>query len=303
MKDKTAVINTVKKYAVITLGCVIYSFGVALFLDANNLVTGGATGIAIIINHLLGLALGYECQFTGIIIIILNVPMFILCFIFLGKKFIVPSIFATVFSALLITLWERVIPPDFINLGKPPLIPALIGGALFGCGLGLIFRMGATTGGTDIIVKILRKKFRHIRTGIISFSIDFVIVMCSAFVFWNFELTCYTVISIVVFSAVFDWFLYGGNSAKMVYIITSREHTEAMCEKLLKELDVGATLVDGKGAYSGEDRQIIMCALKNFLYPKLRDAIKEVDKHAFMIVSSAKEIYGEGYKNPNDDEL
>ena len=89
--------------------------------------------------------------------------------------------------------------------------------------------------------------------------------------------------------------LYGGNSARLVYVITTNEFSVAICDRILKELDIGATYVDGEGAYTGEQRRIIMCAVKNFLYPKIRDIVKDVDPHAFMIVSSAKEIYGEGY--------
>lgn len=117
------------------------------------------------------------------------------------------------------------------------------------------------------------------------------------------ELACYTVISIVVFTLTFDWVLYGGNSAKLVYIISTDEKSALISDRILKELDIGATYVDGEGAYTGNDKRIIMCAVKNFLYPKLRDIVKDADPEAFMIVSSAKEIYGEGYKNHNDDDL
>ena len=169
--------------------------------------------------------------------------------------------------------------------------------------------MGSSTGGTDVVVKILRKKFRYIRTGMISMTIDMTIVGTSALVYWAlgmenvFELTCYTFISIVVFTTMFDFVLYGGNSAKLIYIISSGENSVKICEKLLHELDVGATFVDGEGAYTGDEKRIIMCAVKSFLYPKLRDIVRSVDPNAFTIVTSAKEIYGEGYKNHFDDEL
>ena len=107
----------------------------------------------------------------------------------------------------------------------------------------------------------------------------------------------------MVFTLTFDWVLYGGNSAKLVYIISTDEKSALISDRILKELDIGATYVDGEGAYTGNDKRIIMCAVKNFLYPKLRDIVKDADPEAFMIVSSAKEIYGEGYKNHNDDDL
>lgn len=293
--SKKRLLKILIRYSVITLGCVIFSLGVALFLDPLNIASGGVTGIAIIINHLTGLH-------TGILIIIINVPLFVLGAIFFGKWFTISTMYSTIVSSLFIELWVIVfknVPPITTNT----LIAAVLGGTLFGCGLGLIFRMGSTTGGTDIVVKILRKKFRYIRTGIISMTIDLVIIGVSAIIYKNFELTCYTVVSILVMTAVFDWVLYGGNSAKLVYIITTQEKAEIMRERILKDLDIGATFVDGDGAYSGNEKRIILCAIKNFIYPKLRDVVKEADPTAFTIVTSAKEIYGEGYKDPHDDEL
>lgn len=301
MPDKKAVLKFLMNYGVITLGCVIYSFGVALFLDASNLASGGVTGIAIVINYALETWANYNLD-TGIIIIIINIPLFILGAVFFGRKFIISTIYSTVLSSLMMWGWSTLFDaylPFFDSL----LLSGIVGGVLFGLGLGLIFRMGSSTGGTDIIVKILRKKFRYIRTGMISMIIDIAIVAVSALVYRDLELACYTAISIVIFSTTFDWILYGGNSAKLVYIITTDEKAKLICEKLLKELDVGATYLDGEGAYTGEQKRVIMCATKNFLYPKMRDAVRSVDPDAFMIVSSAKEIYGEGYKNHFDDEL
>lgn len=292
--------QAVKKYSVIILGCVIYSLGVALFLDANNLAAGGVTGIAIVINYLAesGGLVGWD---TGIIIVILNVPLFILGAVFFGGKFIVSTLFSTVASSLLIELWTYTLA-KFLPFTENTLISALIGGTLYGAGLGLIFKMGSTTGGTDIVVKILRKKFRYLKMGVISMIIDVVIVGVSAFIYKDFELTFYTVLSLIIFTFVFDWVLYGGNSAKLVYIITTAEHSNEICDGILKELDVSATILDGTGAYTGADRVIIMCAVKNLLYPKLRDLIKQYDPRAFTIVTSAKEIYGEGYKAHGEDE-
>ncbi|MDE6667884.1 MAG: YitT family protein [Clostridia bacterium] len=296
---KKAVLKILKDYSVITLGCIIYSLGVAIFLDPYNIAPGGATGIAIIINEILPI----ETNITGILIIAINVPLFILGAVFCGKKFAISTLFATVVSSLMIELWNFAFKDVEIFKTEGLLIPALLGGALFGIGLGLIFRMDSSTGGTDIIVKILRKKFRYIKTGVISMVIDVMIMGVAFAVFQNFELACYTLIAIVVFTILFDLVLYGGNSAKLLYVITTEEKSALICEKLLKELDVGATYVDGEGAYTGENRRIIMCAAKNFMYPKIRDIVKDIDPHAFMIVSSAKEIYGEGYKDHFDDEL
>lgn len=300
--NKALVLDFLKRYGVMTLGCIIYSLGVALFLDASNLALGGVTGIAIILNYVIRMGTdGYDLN-TGIIIIIINIPLFILGAVFFGKYFIISTVYATVLSSLLIWVWDLAFQ-NFLPITENLLLAGLVGGAMFGLGLGLIFRTGSSTGGTDIIVKILRKKFRYIRTGMISLTIDAGIVALSAIVYKDIELACYTAISIIVFTSTFDWVLYGGNSAKLIYIISSDEKSKEICDRLLKELDVGATFVDGEGAYTGDQKRIIMCAIKNFLYPRLRDIVKSIDPKAFVIVSSAKEIYGEGYKDHFDDEL
>lgn len=303
--NKEKVLRILKEYSIITLGCIIYSLGVAIFLDPNKIAPGGVTGIATIINSVLNgkviSGLNINTNLTGILIIAINVPLFIVGAIFFGKKFTISTVYATVVSSLLIELWNFAFSslPPFTDL----LLSALVGGAMFGIGLGLIFRMDSSTGGTDIIIKLLRRRFRYIKTGFISFLIDFIIMGIAFAVFQDFNLACYTLIAIVVFTVLFDLVLYGGNSAKLLYVITTEEKSATICEKILKDLDIGATYVEGQGAYTGESRRIIMCAAKNYMYPKIRDIVKDIDPHAFMIVSSAKEIYGEGYKDHFDEEL
>ena len=304
---KAKVFDFILKYCVITLGGLSYSLGVALFLDANNFASGGVTGISIIISYVIEQTTGFDLS-SGIIILILNVPLFILGAIYFGKKFALSTVYSTVISSALIWLWTFLLK-DSLPFTDNLLLSALVGGALFGLGLGIIFRMGSSTGGTDIVVKILRTKFRYIPTGMISLSVDLTIVLTSALVYWTFgmqdffEITCYTTISIVVFTLMFDWVLYGGNSAKLVYIISDNDKANTVCDRILKELDIGATYVDGKGAFTGNDKRIILCAVKRLYFPKLRDIVKAVDPNAFLIVTSAKEIYGEGYKDHFDDEI
>lgn len=303
---KNAFGKVLKQYAIITLGCLIYAAGISLFVKPANLSSGGMTGISIIANHYIPVI------DQGIWYIILNVPMLILGLIFFGWKFLASTGYATVISSLMMTGLGRIFGEKGLNLlpftsgineTSATIIGAVVGGVLFGIGMGLIFRMGASTAGTDIIVKLLRRKFRHIPTGMISMVTDMIIVVCSLFIKPNLETVFYTALSVVVFTLVFDWVLYGGNSAKMVHIITDKDKYEALTERLLKEVDTGATIVDAQGAYTKEDKIMLLCVVKSYMYPRLRDAVKEEDENAFMIVSSAKEIYGNGYKNQNDEEL
>lgn len=282
--------------ALVVLGCIVYSLGVALFLDPYKMAAGGVTGISILINHATGNVIG-----TGWIILMINVPLFIIGWIFFGRNFVLSSLVVTGLSSGLMELWRFAVVPYMPQVNM--IVAAVVGGALFGGGLGIIFRTGSSTGGTDIIVKLLRKKFRYLKTGIISMSIDIAIVGVSGIVYKDLNLFLLTVISVVVFATLFNRALYGGNSAMIVHIITTEERARPICDGILKDLDVGATIIQGKGAYSGGDRAIIMCAIKNYIYPRLRDVVKKYDSGAFTIVSSAMEIYGEGYKSHDAAEL
>ncbi len=294
MKNKK-VLDFIKRYVIITIGCVIYSLGVELFLGPNNIATGGVTGIALLIEHLAPLG-------AGVWVLILNVPMFILGAISFGKQFLASSLYSTALSSVLMEIFG-VLLKNYVPITQNTMIAAISGGLLFGVGVALIFRMGSSTGGTDVLVKVLRKKFRHIRTGELAIAIDIVIVLTSSIVYNDFETGFYSAISLIVFMVAFDFVLYGGNSAKMIYIVPSIEDSSQICNCIMKELDTGATYISGKGAYTGNDKDIIMCVCKSSLYPKLRDIVHREDAKAFIIVSSAREIYGEGYKDPNAEEL
>ena len=284
----------------------LYPAGVVLFLQAGGLGGGGATGIALIINRLTGVS-------TGIIAFVINVPLMLWGWKVFGRGFFISTLYVIGLSSLLMWITEyvffEVLPQvygeEFVPFTTNKLINAVTGGAIFGCGMGLIFRCGSSSGGTDIPVKVLKKKFRHISTGIITMTSDIIIVVCAAFVYEGdkLEMLFYTVLSVVVFTLMFDWVLYGGNSAKMVFIISETEPAERICQRILKDLDAGATYIDARGAFSGENKKMLLCVVKPIVYPRLRDIVREEDKKAFMIVSSAKEIYGEGYLPPDRAEL
>lgn len=299
MTKKTLALHFLKKYLLITGGCIIFALGIALFLDPNKIASGGVSGLAIVLNYATHKV---EWLNTGVWIIILNIPLFILGAVFFGRNFIVSTMYTTIVSSLFIELFAFVLK-KFLPLTDDIVIAGVVGGGLMGLGLGIIFRLGSTTGGTDIIVKILRKKFRFIKTGVISLTVDLVIIAISTIVFKEFKLAFYTVVSLIITTVSLDWVLYGGDSAKLMYIITDSEHAEKISEKILKELDISATFINGEGAYTGDEKRIIMCAIKKYLYPKLKDYVHEIDPRAFTIVTSAKEIYGEGYKDHKDGDL
>ncbi len=298
---------TFEKYLVATIGCIIYSLGVDLFLSPNGISSGGFTGIALIVEYLINTyAPGFKYFSTGIFLLIINIPVFIVGAIYFGKHFAVSTIYSTVLSSLLMAVFEKLLE-NVVPLTDNTLIAAVAGGALFALGLGLIFKVGSSTAGTDIIIKLLKRKFRHIKTGQISVTVDIVIVVIAAICRWDlavgFEQGIYSAISLVVFMFVFDYVLYGGNTATLVYIVPSGEDSTNLCSMLMQEIDTGATYIDGYGAYSGDRKKVIMCVCKKTSYPHLRDIVRREDPKAFIIVSSAKEVFGEGYRDNNEEDI
>ena len=161
--------------------------------------------------------------------------------------------------------------------------------------LGLVFKSGATTGGTDIVVKVLRLRFPHLKTGRLFMICDLVVVGLSAIVFKNVDSAFYAAISVMLMGVVFDMVLYGADGAKLLYIIS--DYWQEIGDRILQELDIGVTYLEGEGAYSKKTKRVIMCVVRKQLAPQIEEIVKEEDKDAFMIISSATEIYGEGYKN------
>ncbi len=270
-------------YGVMTVAAAIYGIAIGLFLDPNRLAPGGVAGTAVILNRVLPLA-------TGTLILIMNVPIFLFGLWKFGLRFMISTFYSTTLASLCINFFGR-----YPAITQEPLLAALVGGSLSAIGLGLTFRAGSTTGGSDIIVKYLRQKFPYLKTGIIMMAIDVVVVTASAIVFGDIERALYAGISVGVTSFVLDLVLYGRDGAKLIYIIS--DHPEEIAKRLLEELDVGVTYLEGAGAYSGKEKQVIFCVLRKPLSPRAEDIVKKEDPQAFMIVTNATEIYGEGYKS------
>jgi uncharacterized membrane-anchored protein YitT (DUF2179 family) len=175
------------------------------------------------------------------------------------------------------------------------LLAALAGGVLSAASIGTIFRVGATTGGMDIIVKTIRLKLPHLKTGKIYLIADTAVVALSGLLFRNVDAALYAALSVICASITMDVVLYGRDEAKLLYIISSRP--EQIAGRILADLDIGLTYINGSGAYSGKDKKVILCAMKKPVSPHVEAIVKEEDPDAFMIITSATEIFGEGYKS------
>ena len=282
-----------QRSAIIIIGCLIYSSGLALFLDASTLVSGGFSGIAMLISRLIPLN-------TGIIVLILNVPLFIVGLKVFGKWFLFNTIFGTVLYSLLVVLFETLCKP-FLPLTSNVLLSSIFGGVISGIGLAVVFRSGATTGGTDVVVRLLRLKIGDLSFGTMFLFLDLMILIAQVFVSKDIELTLYSALAIAVEDITFDKILYGIDEAKILYIIS--DDSEAIKEDIIKKLGVGVTILEGKGGYTGNDKQVLMVAVKKHNYAKLKNVVRQCDPEAFMIVGSASEIYGLGFKNNDKKDI
>lgn len=275
--------RVVKKYLVITLAALLFGIGISLFIDPNNLAPGGISGLSIILSRLVPVS-------AGTLFLVLNIPIMLIGMWKFGVKFIISTLYATFMVSISTNLFAQ-IP----SLTDDPFMGAVFGGALVAVGIGLVLRVGATTGGTDIIVKCLKLKKPYLKTGTIFLVIDAVIVGIGGIVFQNMESVLYSVISAAVTSKVLDLVLYGSDEAKMIYIISNSP--QVITERILKELDIGVTYLTGTGAYKKEKKQVIFCVVRKQLAYKVEEIVKQEDSTAFMIISNATEIYGEGYKS------
>lgn len=276
-------------YIMITAGAAIYAVAVSFFLDPNSLAPGGVTGIAIILNRVTGLG-------TGTWIFLINIPIILLGIWKFGFRFILSTMYATV----MVSFFTNLLIP-FDPATTDPVLASVVGGALSALSLGWVFKAGATTGGTDIIVKVLRLRFPHLKTGSLFLLTDAIIVAASAVVFKDINIALYAGIVVFICSVLLDVVLYGTDGAKLIYIIS--DNPEPITKRLLEDLDIGVTYVQGSGAYSGKDKKVIMCVIKKPMAHKAEEIVKEEDPLAFMIVTSATEIYGEGYKSYFSEKL
>lgn len=279
----------IKDYIILTAAACLYAAAVSMLLDPNDIAPGGVTGIAILLNRFVQIP-------TGTINLLLNVPIVALGLWKFGVRFIC----STMYALALITVFMNLLSP-YGAVTDDLLIAAVLGGALIGAALALVFRSGATTGGVDIIVKVLRTKWKHIKTNVLFLAFDSMVIIASWLVFGDLTVAFYAGIAVVVSSVVMDKFLYGSDEAKLFFIIGSEP--AKMKQRIMRELDITATIIPAVGAYTGNEKEILMVVTRKQMAPRLEEIVKDEDISAFMIITSANEIYGEGYKDITGEKL
>lgn len=264
-------------------GGMIYSVAVLLFLTENEISPGGLTGIATILNYLFSLPI-------GTVVFILNIPLLAAGFIKFGGIFIAKTAVATAVMSLTLDISGLFMPKMKID----PILAALFGGLLMGLGISLFMLRGATTGGTDIIAKLINCKFPHLTVGRLMLAADAAVVGLSALVYKNMESALYAVIAIYASSRVMDLILYGADRGKIIYVIT--DNAKELSDSIMSLINRGVTLLDVTGAYTGTKRQMLMCTVRRHEVAAVCRLATSCDKNAFIIVGEAGEVLGEGFK-------
>lgn len=267
----------------IIIGSLLYSAGISLFLDPNEIAPGGFIGLSVILSHTIG-------GETGTWYLLLNIPIIIIGLKVFGKKFILKSFFAIILNSVLTNILGGI-----GSITDNMLLASIAGSILVGSGLGLILKVGATTGGVDIIVRLIRIKYPGIKISTLFIMIDMIIVTISGIVFRDFNIAMFALITVGLNGRVMDYILYGSDEAKLIYIIS--DVPDKVLKRILNEMEIGATILSGQGAYSNKEKEILMCVVKKRNSILLQNIVKEEDEKAFMIITSANEIYGEGYKS------
>ena len=266
----------------ILVGTALMAAGTAFFLLPNKLSTGGFSGIATIFYYFLNFNM-------GITILILNIPLFIISCFKIGIKFLSKAIIGTALLSLYIDFFTQ-----FGVATEDRLLASIYGGIITGIGTSIVLKANASTGGSDLLAIIIKKFKPYFRTGNLIMIIDTIIVILNVIFFSQLEIALYSAIAIYIMGKVMDISLEGINFAKMIYIIS--EKNNEISKIIGKDIGRGTTLLYGKGMYKGEEKNVLLCIASRNETAQINQIIKKVDKHAFTIISNAREVIGKGFK-------
>lgn len=287
---KTEILDWLVWFGKIILGSAIFALGFDLFLSPNDLNAGGVSGIAMILVHLLGFGS------VGTVTMLINLPLFVLGGLKIGKRFFVGSLVGMVSSSVLLDAFAGV-----SAVAVEPLVAALYGGVLCGLGLGMVFATGASTGGSDIVVRLLKMQYRHVPIGVINMVFDLTVAALTGIVYMDITKALYSGIAIFFTGKIIDAVVYRFDYSKVVLIISDRY--EAITEFIMNELDRGATYLEAIGSYSGTPRKVIMTVMKPAQIADLKEAVMAMDPRAFLVVQDAHQVLGEGFAHYSKESL
>lgn len=281
LKKKSA-LQLIKNNIMWVIGCSLYSIGVCCFAVPNSIAQSGFTGIAVIVNHLFSLP-------VGIVNLALNIPMLILMWIFLGRQLVARTLWVTVILSTALDVFGAIMP----TYTGDKLLASLFCGILEGAGLGLITITGATSGGTDIVARLIHKKWKFITIGKVVLVADALVIISNMIVFRSIESGLYAIITIFASTRLIDSMVYGTGNGKMLMIIT--EKPEEISKAIITSSHRGVSIVPVVGAYTGENKNMLICVARRHEIPGIIRTAKAIDHKTFIIVSEANEILGEGF--------
>ena len=271
-------------------GSFLFALGFALFLQPNDLNPGGISGLAQVLVELL------QFGSVGIFSILINLPLFILGGIKIGKRFFTGSLLGMLLSSVLIDAFAAIPMAQ-----TEPLLGGLYGGALCGIGLGIVFVSGTSTGGSDILVRLLKLRWRNVPIGQISMSFDAIVVILTGLVFHDVSKALYTGIAVFVCGKVVDAVVYGFDYSKVALIISSEY--QQIAETIGRKLDRGATFLHAEGSYSHTPTKVVLAAIRRQQLAELKELVVEIDPNAFIIVQEAHQVLGHGFSRYSRDSL
>ena len=290
MKLKSYALEMLWDSFLVLLGTAVYAFGLYYFVEPSNTAPGGVSGIALLVNYATGFPVGIASA-------LINFPLLILGLVFLGKEFILKTLLSV---ASFTVIYDYILTPlNIPYYGGERLMASLYGGVVTGVGLGLVFYAAGSTGGTDIVTKLVQRRFPHMQLGRILLIVDLAIVGASIIVYRSIESALYAVIVIYANTQLINLVVYGGDSGRLLYILSARyrEITDA----ILSTVDRGVTLLHGEGGYTGEEKKVVLCAVRKNEYHKVKKLVRGIDPDAFIIAAESFEVEGEGFKAMGED--
>lgn len=288
---KRSVWKLVQNYSLIVLGSALYAVAFDWCFVPNGIAFGGITGLAQIVNAVLPWAP------VGTLVILFNLPLFVLGWKFLGGHLLVSSLVSMALSSLMIDGLASL----YTFSAMDHLLACIFGGVVLGLGLGIIFLQGATTGGTDLVARLLKLKLAWLPMGKLLMGIDLVVIVAVALAFRSLNSALYGLVALYISTLVMDGVLYGLDNAKVAYIIS--DHPEEIAKVIIDDLDRSVTYLSGEGGYSGTRKKVILCAFKQREIVAIKETVRRVDPNAFMIVCAAHEVLGEGFRSYHQSEL
>lgn len=279
MKEKSKVILN---YLKILLGCAIFGVGFNLFLAPTGINVGGVTGLSMVLVEFL------DFGTVGLFSALINLPLFAIGGMKIGKKFFIDSLIGMILVSVFIDLFAFLPKPNIeILLG------ALYGAVICGFGLGMVFSTGGSTGGSDIVVRLLKLKYQYLPIGVITTVFDALVAILAGIVFQDVRIALYSGVCIFATGRVLDAVIYKFDYSKVVLIIS--KHHQQIAKRIGDDLHRGATFLDGQGAYSGQNTRVILTAVKKQQISELKELVVGVDPDAFIIVQEAHQVLGDGF--------